>query len=245
MHIVRINVAEMKKIIIYASIVIGVLAVSIFLMNILKGDKTAAPIEEPQVVQSGEEIPSEEVPSADIPPSAPSAPSTENNNEEETKMTSKYLVTLKTSLGEIVFETYDSDAPKTVDNFITLAKKGFYNGVIFHRVIDGFMIQGGDPTGTGRGGPGYSFEDELDPATDSYKKGYVKGTVAMANSGPDTNGSQFFIMVDDVPLPHSYTIFGTVVMGQDIADKIALVPRDRDDRPLTPVVINEVAVSGK
>jgi len=183
-----------------------------------------------------------------VPPTEPPAASEnseEQTTEQETKMTSKYLITLKTSLGDISFETYDLDAPKAVDNFVSLARKSFYNGVIFHRVIDGFMIQGGDPTGTGRGGPGYSFEDELNPETDSYKKGYVKGAVAMANSGPDTNGSQFFIMVADVPLPHDYTIFGTVVAGQDVADKISLVPRDRSDRPLTPVAINEVFVVEK
>ena len=154
-----------------------------------------------------------------------------------------HMITIKTSLGEIKFETYDTDAPKTVENFITLANKGFYNGLIFHRVIDGFMIQGGDPTGIGAGGPGYQFADELDPNTPSAKAGYLKGVVAMANSGPNTNGSQFFIMVADYPLPHNYTIFGKVVSGQDVADKISLVPRDGNDRPLTPVKMESVTVT--
>src|SRR6185295_816241 len=95
-----------------------------------------------------------------------------------------HMVTIETNYGKIVFETYDADAPNTVKNFITLAGKGFYENVIFHRVIKGFMIQGGDPTGTGTGGPGYKFNDELNPATASYKAGYKKGVVAMANAGP-------------------------------------------------------------
>ena len=125
---------------------------------------------------------------------------------------------------------------------MTLAQKGFYNGVIFHRVIPGFMIQGGDPTGTGTGGPGYKFADELNPETPSYKAGYKKGVVAMANAGPNTNGSQFFIMNADYPLPNSYTIFGHVVSGQNVVDEIANVPRNSSDKPLTPVVMNTVEV---
>jgi cyclophilin family peptidyl-prolyl cis-trans isomerase len=132
-----------------------------------------------------------------------------------------HTITIETNKGTIVFETYDADAPATAKNFVDLANKGFYNGVIFHRVIPGFMIQGGDPTGTGRGGPGYKFADELNPSTESYKKGYVKGTVAMANSGPNTNGSQFFIMLEDnLSLPPNYTIFGKVTKGQDVVSKI-------------------------
>ncbi|MDP2668316.1 MAG: peptidylprolyl isomerase [bacterium] len=155
------------------------------------------------------------------------------------------MIILSTNLGDITFETYNSDAPKAVENFIALAKKGFYNGVIFHRVIKGFMIQGGDPTGTGRGGPGYTFADELNPATASYKAGYKKGVVAMANAGPNTNGSQFFIMLADYPLPNSYTIFGKVVSGQDIVDKIGLLKTDADDKPLTAAIIKSVKVEDK
>jgi cyclophilin family peptidyl-prolyl cis-trans isomerase len=155
----------------------------------------------------------------------------------------KHIITLKTSLGDIAFETYDADAPKAVNNFITLAEKNFYNNVIFHRVIKGFMIQGGDPTGTGRGGPGYSFEDELNPAAPSYQAGYARGVVAMANSGPNTNGSQFFIMLKDTALPHLYTIFGKVVKGQEVVDAIGDLPTSTGDRPLSPPVILSVAVA--
>jgi cyclophilin family peptidyl-prolyl cis-trans isomerase len=157
-------------------------------------------------------------------------------------MNDKHEITITTNHGDIVFRTYDADAPKTVENFITLARKGFYDGVIFHRVIAGFMIQGGDPTGTGSGGPGYRFEDELDPNTESAKRGYVKGTVAMANAGPDTNGSQFFIMHEDYPLPHNYTIFGHVVKGQDVVDKIATAKTAPGDRPVTEVKMTKVTV---
>lgn len=150
--------------------------------------------------------------------------------------------TLDTSLGKIVIEFYSADAPKTVANFIKLTEQGFYNGVTFHRVIPGFMIQGGDPSGNGTGGPGYTFADELNPATASYKTGYKKGVVAMANAGPNTNGSQFFIMTADYPLPNSYTIFGHVVSGQEVVDAIANVKRDSNDKPLTPVVIKEVTI---
>lgn len=171
-----------------------------------------------------------------------------NNNLVKNNM---HIITIKTNLGEIQFETYDADAPKTVENFITLANKGFYNGVIFHRVIDGFMIQGGDPNCTpstgsgpcGAGGPGYKFEDELNAATESYKAGYKKGVVAMANSGPNTNGSQFFIMVADYPLPNNYSIFGKVVKGQEVADSIAKVAKDPNDKPLSAVTMEKVTVA--
>ena len=154
----------------------------------------------------------------------------------------KHTVTLKTSLGDITFETYDADAPKTVENFITLAGKGFYDKVIFHRVIKGFMIQGGDPTGTGTGGPGYQFADELNPSTPSYQAGYARGVVAMANAGPNTNGSQFFIMLADTPLSHNYTIFGKVVSGQEVVDAIGKLPTGSGDRPENPPVIQSVTV---
>lgn len=153
-------------------------------------------------------------------------------------------VTIETNKGTIVFETYDTDAPKTVENFITLAKKGYYNGVIFHRVIKDFMIQGGDPSGNGTGGPGYTFADELNPNTESYKNGYARGVVAMANAGPNTNGSQFFIMHKDYPLPHNYTIFGRVISGIEVVDAIANAPRDGFDKPLEKIVMNKVNVKG-
>ncbi|MDP3771935.1 MAG: peptidylprolyl isomerase [bacterium] len=151
-----------------------------------------------------------------------------------------HLITLTTNLGVIKFKTYDTDAPKTVENFVTLAGKKFYDGIIFHRVIKGFMIQGGDPTGTGTGGPGYSFADELNPATESGKTGYKRGVVAMANAGPNTNGSQFFIMLADTQLPYSYTIFGHVVEGQDIVDKIGATQTGSGDRPVAAVTMQSV-----
>jgi cyclophilin family peptidyl-prolyl cis-trans isomerase len=154
-----------------------------------------------------------------------------------------HKITLETNKGTIVFETYDADAPKAVENFITLANKGYYDGIIFHRVIKDFMIQGGDPTGTGRGGPGYTFTDELDPNTPSAKEGYTRGTVAMANAGPNTNGSQFFIMHKDYPLPHSYTIFGKVISGIEVVDAIANTPTVPGDRPKEDIVINKATVS--
>lgn len=227
-----------KKILIFA--VVGAVGVGVLTFMFL-GAK-----EQPSLYSLSSEdnkiIPEENEPIVNNPTEVP-IPSVPNNDKPTIKMnTSSHLITLKTSLGDITFKTYDADAPKTVDNFITLAEKDFYNSVIFHRVIDKFMIQAGDPTGTGMGGPGYAFADELNPSTDSYKKGYAKGTVAMANSGPNTNGSQFFIMVADVPLPHNYTIFGSVVSGQDVADKISQTPRSASDKPLTPVFINKVIV---
>ena len=161
-----------------------------------------------------------------------------NNNKDIETMR---LITIKTNLGEIQFKTYDNDAPKTVDNFVKLANKGFYNNLTFHRVIRSFMIQGGDPNGDGTGGPGYAFEDELNPDTESYKEGYKKGVVAMANAGPNTNGSQFFILLEDSPLPNKYTIFGKVVKGQEVVTAIGNVATNpENDQPLEPVIIESI-----
>lgn len=181
------------------------------------------------------------------PPQTPeqAAPETTTNPSPKINKNFMHTVTIETSKGIIVFETYDADAPKASSNFATLAQKGFYDGTIFHRVIPGFMIQGGDPTGTGMGGPGYKFADELDPNTVSAKAGYVRGTVAMANSGADTNGSQFFIMHKDYPLPHKYTIFGKVISGMEVVDAIATANKDSNDKPLTKIVMNKVTVTGK
>ena len=154
------------------------------------------------------------------------------------------IVTLETSLGNIKIGIYDADAPIASANFIELAKTGFYDGTLFHRVIDGFMIQGGCPDGTGGGNPGYFFEDELNPETESARKGYIKGTVAMANKGPNTNGSQFFIMVADYPLPHLYTIFGRVLEGQEVADAIARVQTNAD-RPLEDITLYRALVESR
>jgi len=134
--------------------------------------------------------------------------------------------TIKTKKGDIQLELYPQDAPKTVTNFTTLAKNGFYDGLTFHRVEPGFVIQGGDPDGNGTGGTsiyGSEFEDELNENTESYKNGYKEGVLAMANRGPDTNSSQFFIMLaDNDSLPKNYTIFGKVTTGMDVVKNIAV-----------------------
>jgi peptidyl-prolyl cis-trans isomerase A (cyclophilin A) len=171
---------------------------------------------------------------------------------EEAKSSLKAIIS--TSLGEIECSLFDKQAPKTVNNFIDLAsgnkaftdpltkktvKNKFYDGIIFHRVIPNFMIQGGDPTGTGRGGPGYSFEDEIV----SDLKFDRPGRLAMANSGPNTNGSQFFITTVNTPwLNGKHTIFGQVVKGQEVVEKMSKVPTNRQNRPLEDVVIINVKI---
>jgi cyclophilin family peptidyl-prolyl cis-trans isomerase len=150
----------------------------------------------------------------------------------------KYSAILHTNHGDIEIELQPQRSPQAVNNFVFLARDGFYDGVIFHRVISGFMIQGGDPTGTGRGGPGYQFRDELEGAP-----GYARGTVAMANAGPNTNGSQFFICHADAGLPHAYTIFGSVTSGMDAVDAIAASTTDSSDRPAADCTINSVTVT--
>lgn len=152
---------------------------------------------------------------------------------------------LETNKGIIKFELLEQDAPKTTENFRLLAEKDYFNNVIFHRVIKNFMIQGGDPLGEGYGGEsawGGRFDDEIDRASDLYAGVYEKGTVAMANSGPNTNGSQFFIMHIDYPLPPSYTKFGKVVEGQDVVDAIAETQTGNNDKPIEPVVMQRVYI---
>ena len=155
------------------------------------------------------------------------------------------IAVLETNKGTIKFELLEQDAPKTTENFRLLADKNYYDGVIFHRVIPNFMIQGGDPLGEGYGGEsawGGKFDDEIDRGSDLYAGVYDKGTVAMANSGPNTNGSQFFIMHIDYPLPPSYTKFGRLTEGQDVVDAIAMVDRNSNDKPRDPVVMNRVYI---
>lgn len=150
-------------------------------------------------------------------PTSTMSTSTVNSSNTSTMETTAkhYVVTLHTSQGNIEITLNTDQTPKTVQNFVNLSRKGFYNGTIFHRVIKGFMIQGGDPKGDGTGGPGYQFDDE------KFTGEYTRGTVAMANAGPNTNGSQFFIMHADYPLPKNYVIFGHVTKGIDVVDKIA------------------------
>ena len=153
----------------------------------------------------------------------------------------KYTAVIKTSMGDMSVDFFTEDAPVTVNNFINLSRDGYYDNVIFHRVISGFMIQGGDPSGTGHGEmgkyPGYKFEDEL-----NNQRSYDKGILAMANAGPDTNGSQFFIMHVNYPLPYQYTIFGFVTDGLEVIDKIASVETGDGDKPVNDVVIETVEV---
>lgn len=149
-----------------------------------------------------------------------------------------YSATIQTNHGAIEVDLDAGRSPITVNNFVTLARDGFYDGVIFHRVIEGFMIQGGDPTGTGTGGPGYRFRDELDGSGQ-----YSRGTVAMANAGPNTNGSQFFVCHSDVGLPHSYTIFGQVSGAMDAVDAIATTATEPGDRPVDDCIIESVIIS--
>jgi len=152
---------------------------------------------------------------------------------------------IETNKGTIKFELLETDAPKTTENFITLAQRGYYDGIIFHRVIKGFMIQGGDPTGSGRGGEsawGGRFNDEINAKSSVYQTGYKAGTVAMANAGPNTNGSQFFIMHVDYPLPPNYTIFGRVTDGQDVVNSIATTETDSSDRPQSEVKMEKVTI---
>jgi peptidyl-prolyl cis-trans isomerase B (cyclophilin B) len=147
--------------------------------------------------------------------------------------------TMTTNLGDIAIELFDEDAPKTVGNFKELAGKGFYDGVIFHRVIKDFMVQGGDPTGTGTGGPGYQFEDEFN----DHK--IVRGALAMANAGPNTNGSQFFIVTTDAApwLDGKHTVFGQVTEGMDVVDQIEGAETDARDKPLSEVRIESVSLA--
>jgi cyclophilin family peptidyl-prolyl cis-trans isomerase len=150
-----------------------------------------------------------------------------------------YRAVIHTTLGDITIELLADRSPSTVNNFVFLARQGFYDGVIFHRVISGFMVQGGDPTGTGTGGPGYRFRDELDAAREL---GYARGIVAMANAGPNTNGSQFFMMHADYPLPPSYSVFGRVVSGLEVVDAIATSPTAAGDRPVTAIAMTSVEI---
>lgn len=151
-------------------------------------------------------------------------------------LTKQYQAVLATNHGDITIDLDPGRSPQTVNNFVFLAREGFYDGVIFHRVVPGFVIQGGDPTGTGTGGPGYSFRDELDGAP-----GYHEGTVAMANAGPNTNGSQFFVCLGSVGLPHQYTIFGQVTDGMDAVHSVAAAPRS-GEKPVEDCTIASVTI---
>lgn len=188
------------------------------------------------------------------------AQTTSKQTKGNTKMTqqntndSATIAIIETKFGNIEIELYTNDAPKTTKNFIELSKQGYYNGVLFHRIAKGFVIQGGDSTGTGAGGRsiyGGTFEDELNPNTMSYKEGYMRGVVAMANAGPNTNTSQFFIMLSDVPqLPKNYTIFGKVIKGMEVVDEIAkqeIIGRmsPNDGTPVQPIAMEKVTIENR
>jgi len=167
-----------------------------------------------------------------------------NNPMDQFDANKQYGAVVQTTLGNFTIKFSKGQTSKTVENFITLAKKGFYDKTIFHRVIKGFMVQGGDPVGNGTGGPGYKFADE--PFTGEY----VRGAVAMANSGPNTNGSQFFIMHADYPLPKNYTIFGQVITGMETVDKIAESKVaagvfGENSTPVEPTVIKSIEITEK
>jgi len=177
------------------------------------------------------------------PTTQPSKTQWDSPPEMQIDVNKNYTAIIETNKGKIVVALFAKDAPKTVNSFVFLAKQGFYNGLIFHRVIPGFMIQGGDPTGTGSGGPGYEFENE----NKGSSHGFPPGTLAMANAGPGTNGSQFFIMHGDAShlKASAYTIFGEVKEGQDVVNGIATAPRDDNDRPREEMKIVSVTIEEK
>ena len=182
---------------------------------------------------------------------AAGSPQSSQKGKRKTMSQGKEIAVIETTLGTIEAELYPQDAPKTVENFVGLAGKKYFDGIIFHRVVPGFVIQGGDPTGTGTGGKsiwGKEFADELNPASVSYKEGYVKGVLAMANRGPNTNTSQFFIMLaNNTTLPKNYTIFGKVVKGIEVVDAIGKVQLKggmgpEASKPVTPVIMKKVRI---
>lgn len=218
-----------------SNIALGIVALALVGWVIIKPNtKTDTPKPESQL---------SEIQTTEEPSPMPSAKSVKGAKsytkaEQVTKKGKSYTALIHTTAGDITV-ALSNDTPITTNNFVFLAKEKFYDGVIFHRVIPGFMIQGGDPTGTGMGDPGYKFDDE------KFTGEYKRGTIAMANSGPNTNGSQFFIMHTDYPLPPSYTIFGTTLSGLETVDKIAAGKTGPNDRPAQPVSITSIEISEK
>lgn len=198
------------------------------------GGKTPAPLESETAAKSS----SADAGLSAAPAALPAAPSI-NENQSNEKENHVVKIEIQTTMGNIQAELYPDEAPKTVENFVKLANKGFYEGIIFHRVIPGFMVQTGDPTGTGMGGPGYTFEDEFSPKLRHDKP----GVLSMANAGPNTNGSQFFITVAATPwLDNRHSVFGKVTGGMDVVNNISKVQTDGRDKPVQPVKITKVVV---
>ncbi len=211
-----------------------IVVIGIVILLIILGGFAMAKKQKTNVITNGESTTEKVAPSPIEQPASMSASMID--------ISKQYEATLSTSMGDITIALTASATPITVNNFVTLSEKKFYDKTIFHRVIKGFMIQGGDPDGTGRGGPGYKFDDE------PFEGQYTRGTVAMANAGPNTNGSQFFIMHKDTALPHAYVIFGNVIKGIEVVDKIAespVDPKGEGSTPVTPVVINSVTITKK
>jgi cyclophilin family peptidyl-prolyl cis-trans isomerase len=220
------------------NIALGIIVLALFTWiifkpnaNISSPNQTLSPSPSAQLSNTQEENP------------MPSAKSESTKKQYEkagsaTKAGKSYTAVIKTSAGDITVEL-SKETPIATNNFVFLAKEKFYDGVIFHRVIPGFMVQGGDPTGTGTGGPGYKFADE------KFTGEYKRGVIAMANSGANTNGSQFFIMHADYPLPPSYVIFGMTKSGLEVVDKIASGKTGPSDRPLEPVSIKSIDIIEK
>jgi len=209
----------MKQSYIWVGAVSVILFAAVIYVRMPKGDIMSKNVE-PQTSQAAERVPT--------PTSVP------------IDVNKTYTATLETSVGNIVIALTAKETPKTVGNFVNLSRSGFYDNTIFHRVIEGFMIQGGDPKGNGTGGPGYKFDDE------PFEGSYTRGTVALATSGPNTNGSQFFIMHEDEALPPAYVIFGKVSQGMEVVDTIATADTINDgrenSRPVDPVVVKKVTI---
>lgn len=208
-------------------------------LEIAGTDEDIVPSKALEIINSAAQSASQQIEQQpqDVGPMAPKSQAPEMSIDKN----KKYSAVLETTEGEITIVFTTKQTPITVNNFITLARKDFYDGTIFHRVIEGFMIQGGDPRGDGTGGPGYQFDDE------KFSGSYTRGTVAMANAGPNTNGSQFFIMHEDSGLPPNYVIFGQVTEGMDVVDAIATAEVERsrggeNSKPVSPVTVTNVKI---
>lgn len=268
--------AQRSRLLVIGLVVLLVLSlVGVALVGLTTGDGTPVVDDEPEATDPADEegagqdadggdepLAADERPDDACPPTPDDVPEVTSELYDEPPAMqideeATYVATIATTCGDIVLELDAAGTPQTVNNFVFLAEEGYYDGVGFHRVIEGFVVQAGDPAGTGCGRedclspngaafPGYSFDDELDTAVELVERegGYPQGALAMANAGPDTNGSQFFIVepADGVPLPPAYTYFGQVVEGQDVAQRIALGPVGGEGSALDPVIITSVTI---